>query len=96
MYICILISLHETYLYYRVTAGWLYHRKQIGTWRTFNKTLLHSIPFRLDGGQQQAVGADLFIAAPVDTIGDKFKENVNVMVQNIAGQNVDIRRYVCI
>lgn len=72
-------------------------KAQIGTWRTFNKThysVQYPSGWTVDSSRQ--FGADVFIAAPVDTIGDKFKENVNVMVQNIAGQNVDMDRYVSV
>jgi hypothetical protein len=39
-------------------------------------------------------GSDLFLLSPNESAMDKFKENVNVMVQNLKGLNFDLDKYV--
>jgi hypothetical protein len=31
--------------------------------------------------------------SPLDTTGDSFSENVNLMIQNLAGMNIDLQKY---
>jgi hypothetical protein len=40
------------------------------------------------------MGADLVILSQKDSDSDKFRENVNVMVQDLKGLNMDIEKYV--
>jgi serine/threonine-protein kinase len=39
------------------------------------------------------LGADLFVFSPVEDETDKFRENVNVLIQDIHGQNIDLEKY---
>jgi hypothetical protein len=39
------------------------------------------------------LGADLFLFSPQENEMDKFRENVNVLIQNLQGQNIDLKRY---
>ncbi len=39
-------------------------------------------------------GSDLFLLSPNESEMDKFKENVNVMIQNLKGLNLDLDKFV--
>jgi hypothetical protein len=39
-------------------------------------------------------GSDLFLLSPHESEMDKFKENVNVMIQNLKGLNLDLDKFV--
>lgn len=39
------------------------------------------------------VGSELFVLSPVENDSDKFKENVSLIIQNLAGQNIDLDKY---
>jgi photosystem II reaction center protein PsbP len=38
-------------------------------------------------------GSELFVLSPLENDTDKFKENVSVITQNLAGQNIDLDKY---
>src|SRR5262245_41202678 len=39
------------------------------------------------------LGSELFIISSLENDSDKFKENVSVIVQNLAGQDIDLDKY---
>jgi len=39
------------------------------------------------------VGSELFVLSPLENDSDKFRENVSVIIQNLAGQNIDLDKY---
>jgi hypothetical protein len=39
------------------------------------------------------MGADLFILSPLENAADKFSENINILIQDLAGQNIDLEKY---
>lgn len=39
------------------------------------------------------LGADFFIFSPKENDSDKFRENVNLIVQDLSGQNIDLDKY---
>src|SRR5215467_6323516 len=39
------------------------------------------------------VGSELFVLSALENDTDKFKENVSVIIQNLAGQNIDLDKY---
>ena len=39
------------------------------------------------------MGADLFIFSPLENETDKFRENVNILIQDLRGQNIDLEKY---
>jgi PsbP len=39
------------------------------------------------------MGTELFVFSPLENESDKFKENVNVIIQNLKGQNIDLDKY---
>jgi hypothetical protein len=47
--------------------------------------------WELDTSEQWGTAVMLF--SPIENEVDKFSENVNVLVQNLAGQNIDLEKY---
>jgi hypothetical protein len=41
----------------------------------------------------RTMGADLFIFSPLENATDKFRENVNIIIQDLKGQNIDLEKY---
>jgi hypothetical protein len=39
------------------------------------------------------MGSEFFIFSPKESANDKFRENVNLIVQDISGQNIDLDKY---
>jgi serine/threonine-protein kinase len=39
------------------------------------------------------MGTECFIFSPIENDSDKFKENISVVIQNLAGQNINLERY---
>jgi photosystem II reaction center protein PsbP len=39
------------------------------------------------------VGSKLFVLSALENDSDKFRENVSVIIQNLAGQNIDLDKY---
>ncbi|HJS53947.1 MAG TPA: hypothetical protein VJ765_05365 [Chitinophagaceae bacterium] len=39
------------------------------------------------------MGADLFVSSPSEDETDKFSENVNVLIQDLQGLNIDLEKY---
>ncbi|MBL7739265.1 MAG: hypothetical protein JNK14_08590 [Chitinophagaceae bacterium] len=40
------------------------------------------------------MGSEFFLLSPVENAGDKFRENVNLIVQNLSGKGIDMDKYV--
>jgi len=38
-------------------------------------------------------GSELFVLSPLENDTDKFRDNVSVIIQNLAGQNIDLDKY---
>jgi hypothetical protein len=47
--------------------------------------------WRLD--TSKIMGTELFIFSPLENDADKFSENVNVIIQDLTGQNIDLEKY---
>ncbi len=47
--------------------------------------------WRLDTTKK--IGAELFIFSPLENEADKLSENVNIMIQDLSGKNIDLGRY---
>jgi hypothetical protein len=41
----------------------------------------------------RAMGTEFFIMAPLENGTDKFRENAHLIIQNLAGQNIDLVKY---
>jgi PsbP len=41
----------------------------------------------------KTMGADLILLSPLEDAADKFRDNVNVIIQDLTGQNTDLARY---
>jgi hypothetical protein len=40
-----------------------------------------------------SLGPELFVFSPLENDTDKFSENVNVLIQNLQGQNINLEQY---
>ena len=58
---------------------------------TNSYTLQYPKSWSLD--TSKAWGADLFVFSPLENETDKFRENVNVLIQNLKGQDIDLEKY---
>lgn len=47
--------------------------------------------WRLD--TSKAMGTELFLFSPLENDTDKFSENVNIIIQDLGGQNIDLEKY---
>jgi hypothetical protein len=64
---------------------------QIINFSTNSYKLQYPKSWSLDSSR--ALGSDLFVFSPLEDETDKFRENVNVMIQNLKGQNIDLEKY---
>ena len=56
-----------------------------------NYRLEYPSTWRLD--TSRISGTELFVFSPLENDNDKFRENVNVIIQNLSGQNIDLEKY---
>lgn len=47
--------------------------------------------WRLD--TSRIMGAEFFIFSPLESQTDKFRENINLLIQDLTGQNIDLVKY---
>ncbi|MCC7030221.1 MAG: hypothetical protein IT257_07945 [Chitinophagaceae bacterium] len=47
--------------------------------------------WRIDSSRN--MGTELIFYSPLDNAGDPFSENVNLMIQNLQGMNIDLQKY---
>jgi PsbP len=47
--------------------------------------------WRLD--TSRLMGTELFIFAPLENATDQFSENVNLLIQDLTGRNIDLQKY---
>lgn len=47
--------------------------------------------WRLD--TSRLMGTEFFLFAPLENQTDKFRENINVIIQDLAGQNINLEKY---
>jgi len=65
--------------------------KQKITFTKDNFKIEYPKSWRLD--TSRIMGTELFIFSPLENEADKFSENVNVMIQNLSGQNINLEKY---
>jgi hypothetical protein len=56
-----------------------------------NFTIEYPKPWRLD--TSKIMGTEFIAFSPLEDSADKFSENVNVIIQNLSGQNIDLEKY---
>lgn len=62
--------------------------------KTFRKAvyqLQYQPSWRLD--TSKIMGTELFLFAPLENAADKFSENINVLIQDLSGQNITLEDY---
>ena len=70
------------------------HSQTVKDWKIFDKTN-YSIqyPQTWELNQSGQMGLSFIFISPLESDKDNFKENVNLLIQNLSGQNIDINRY---
>jgi hypothetical protein len=56
-----------------------------------NFTIEYPKPWRLDTSRM--MGTELIAFSPLENSQDKFSENVNVIIQDLGGKNIDLEKY---
>ena len=64
------------------------------SWKTFNQlnyTIQYPSTWVLD--ESGEMGTNFILFSPLESGNDKFKENVNLLIQDLTGKNIDIDKY---
>lgn len=68
---------------------------EVAGWKTFsdkNYSLQYPSNWELD--QSGKMGTSLFLLSPPENDKDQFKDNVNLIVQDLTGRNIDLDKFV--
>ncbi len=68
---------------------------QTGKWKTFkgeNFTIDYPADWELN--ENNKIGASFVLLSPLESAQDLFKENVNLLIQDLSGQSIDLNKYV--
>jgi len=71
--------------------------EKVAGWKNFakdNYTIQYPSDWTLD--ESGSMGTSFFLFSPIESETDKFKENINLLIQNLAGQNLDLDKYTAI
>jgi hypothetical protein len=70
-------------------------KKELAGWKTFRGTN-YSIqyPTNWELNQSGQMGSSFILFSPLDSDNDKFKENLNLLVQDLTGLNIDLDKFV--
>lgn len=66
----------------------------INDWKTLdqsNYSIQYPSTWELD--QSGQMGTSFILFSPLESDKDKFKENVNLLIQDVSGQNIDLNKY---
>jgi PsbP-like protein len=68
--------------------------KSMSGWKTLNQSN-YSIqyPPTWEADPSGQMGTSFFLFSPLESDKDKFKENVNLLIQDLAGQHIDLNKY---
>ena len=68
--------------------------KLIDDWKTLNQSN-YSIqyPSSWELNESGKMGTSFILFSPLESDKDKFKENVNLLIQDLSGQNIDLNKY---
>ena len=65
-----------------------------GNWKTFdNSNYEIQYPTKWELNQGGQMGTSFIIFSVLESENDKFKENVNLIIQDLSGQNIDLNKY---
>lgn len=64
---------------------------QVNIFTKGNFSLQYPKSWRID--TSKVMGTEIYIFAPLENAEDKFRENVNVMIQNLSGKGIDLGMY---
>ncbi len=68
---------------------------QSGEWKSIDRsqyTIQYPVSWRLD--ESGKMGMDFLVASPIESQEDKFAENINLVIQDVSGMNIDLNKYV--
>lgn len=70
------------------------HLHTINNWRTLDQSS-YSIqyPSNWELSQNGEMGTSFILISPLESDMDKFNENVNLLIQDLTGQNIDLDKY---
>ena len=71
--------------------GGLVHAQQMKVFSAKEFSISYPETWRVDTSGQY--GAAVIFFSPLDSAGDKFDENVNVLTQDLKGQNINLSKY---
>ncbi|MBC7937532.1 MAG: hypothetical protein H7Y86_19465 [Rhizobacter sp.] len=68
-----------------------YKSSDFKTYSTEAYTVQYPANWRIDTSKQNK--AEFSIFSPKETLVDKFSENINLIIQDFKGQNIDLKKY---
>ena len=71
------------------------NNKEVSGWKTFsgaNYTIQYPPNWELN--QSGQMGTSFILLSPLENDKDQFKENVNLLVQDLTGRNIDLDKFV--
>lgn len=70
-------------------------KTEVAGWKTFSGTnySIHYPP-NWELNQSGQMGTSFILFSPFEIDNDQFKENVNLLIQDLSGQNIDLDRFV--
>jgi hypothetical protein len=72
-----------------------YSNKEFAGWKTFTeKNYSIQYPPSWELNQSGQMGASFYLFSPLESNKDQFRENVNLLIQDLTGQNIDLDRFV--
>lgn len=70
-------------------------QQEIIEWKTLDQSKFSiQYPSTWELNQSGQMGTSFIIFSPLENDEDKFKENVNLLMQDLTGQNIDLDKYV--
>lgn len=69
-------------------------QQPIKDWKTLDQAICSiQYPGTWDKDESGQMGTSFFILSPVESTEDKFRENVNLLIQDLTGKNIDLNKY---
>jgi hypothetical protein len=69
--------------------------KEVAGWKTFSdKNYTVQYPSNWELNQSGQMGTSLILFSPLENEKDQFKENINLIIQDLTGRNIDLDKFV--
>jgi hypothetical protein len=81
-------------VYGQTTTKQNVEEKKLSDWITFDQPA-YSIqyPSKWELNNSGEMGTSCVLFSPLESVTDQFKENVNLLIQDLSGYNIDINKY---